>query len=81
LIQLIGNERKIVLINTRVPRPWESLVNKKLKEAASKFSNITLVDWYSASAGQQAYFEPDGVHLTEVGAEAYASLVEKYIND
>lgn len=81
LIQLIGNERKIVLVNTRVPRPWESLVNKKLKEAASKFSNITLVDWYSASAGQQAYFEPDGVHLTKVGAEAYASLVEKYIND
>ncbi|MGG2092520.1 acyltransferase family protein [Bacillus sp. S13(2024)] len=79
LIQSIGNERKIILINTRVPRPWESLVNERLKEAAKNFSNITLVDWHSASAGKQAYFEPDGVHLTKTGAEAYASLVVKHI--
>ncbi|MGG2066026.1 acyltransferase family protein [Bacillus sp. S14(2024)] len=79
LIQSIGNERKIILINTRVPRPWESLVNERLKEAAKNFSNITLVDWHSASVGKQAYFEPDGVHLTKTGAEAYASLVVKHI--
>ncbi|MDM5156940.1 acyltransferase family protein [Bacillus sp. DX1.1] len=80
LIQLIGNERKIVLINTRVPRPWESLVNQKLKEVASTYPNVTLVDWYSASAGNKTYFEPDGVHLTKVGAEAYASLVANQLN-
>ncbi|MEH7464237.1 acyltransferase family protein [Bacillus thuringiensis] len=77
LMQLIGNERKVILVNTRVPRPWESLVNNKLKETASKFSNITLVDWYSASAGKKEYFEPDGVHLTKAGEEAYTSLVVK----
>ncbi|MBY0599922.1 acyltransferase family protein [Bacillus bingmayongensis] len=80
LVKLIGNERKIVLINTRVPRPWESLVNEKLKEVASEYQNVTLIDWYSASAGNKAYFEPDGVHLTKTGAEAYASLVTKQIN-
>ncbi|MGG0239442.1 acyltransferase family protein [Bacillus rhizoplanae] len=79
LMQSIGNERKVILINTRVPRPWESLVNERLKEAAKNFSNVTLVDWYSASAGKQEYFEPDGVHLTKTGAEAYASLVVKEI--
>lgn len=80
LVQLIGNERKIVLINTRVPRPWESLVNEKLKEVASEYKNVTLVDWYTASAGNKAYFEPDGVHLTKAGAEAYAALVAKAVN-
>ncbi|MBJ8073508.1 acyltransferase family protein, partial [Bacillus cereus] len=55
LIEVIGNERKIILINTRVPRPWESLVNEKLKEAASSYKNVVLVDWYSASAGNKAY--------------------------
>ncbi|KEK24594.1 acyltransferase family protein [Bacillus gaemokensis] len=75
LIQLIGNERKIVLVNTRVPRPWESLVNGKLKEVAANYPNVKLVDWHSASAGNKTYFEPDGVHLTKMGAEAYASLV------
>lgn len=80
LIEVIGNERKIILINTRVPRPWESLVNEKLKEAASSYKNVVLVDWYSASVGNKAYFEPDGVHLTKTGAEAYAALVAKEVN-
>ncbi|PEA06989.1 acetyltransferase, partial [Bacillus cereus] len=80
LIKVIGDERKIILINTRVPRPWESLVNEKLKEAASAYENVVLVDWYAASAGNQAYFEPDGVHLTKAGAEAYADLVAKAVN-
>ncbi|MFJ8356636.1 acyltransferase family protein [Bacillus paramycoides] len=81
LIELIGDEHKIVLINTRVPRPWESLVNKKLKEVSSKFPNTVLVDWYAASAGNQSYFAPDGVHLTQAGAKAYASLVIQHIDD
>lgn len=81
LIQLIGDEREVVLVNTRVPRPWESLVNKKLKEVSSKFPNTVLVDWYAASAGNQSYFAPDGVHLTQTGAKEYTSLVVKCIDE
>ncbi|MED1057031.1 acyltransferase family protein [Bacillus mycoides] len=80
LIELIGNERKMIFINTRVPRPWESIVNERLKVTVSKYPNITLVDWYAASAGKGDYFAPDGVHLTKVGAEAYAALVAKAVN-
>ncbi|MGG1790387.1 acyltransferase family protein [Bacillus mycoides] len=80
LMELIGNERKMIFINTRVPRPWESIVNERLKVTASKYPNVTLVDWYGASAGKRDYFAPDGVHLTNVGAEAYAALVVKAVN-
>ncbi|MFK4415970.1 peptidoglycan/LPS O-acetylase OafA/YrhL/lysophospholipase L1-like esterase [Bacillus sp. RC251] len=80
LIKVIGNERKIIFINTRVPRPWESIVNERLKVTASEYPNVTLVDWYAASAGKKDYFAPDGVHLTKVGAEAYAALVAKAVN-
>ncbi|MGG3043137.1 acyltransferase family protein [Bacillus anthracis] len=80
LIKVIGNEPKIIFINTRVPRPWESIVNERLKVTASEYPNVTLVDWYVASAGKQDYFAPDGVHLTKVGAEAYAALVAKAVN-
>ncbi|MGG1287749.1 acyltransferase family protein [Bacillus wiedmannii] len=80
LIKLIGNERKIIFINTRVPRPWESIVNERLKVTASEYPNAILVDWYAASAGKKDYFAPDGVHLTNVGAEAYAALVAKAVN-
>ncbi|WP_342719927.1 acyltransferase family protein (plasmid) [Bacillus paramycoides] len=80
LIKLIGNERKIIFINTRVPRPWESIVNERLKVTVTKYPNVTLVDWYAASAGKRDYFAPDGVHLTNVGAEAYTVLVAKAVN-
>ncbi|MFL0405609.1 acyltransferase family protein, partial [Bacillus nitratireducens] len=80
LIELIGNERKMIFINTRVPRPWESIVNERLKVTASKYPNVNLVDWYVASAGKRDYFASDGVHLTKVGAEAYAALVVKAVN-
>lgn len=75
LLDSLENVRQIVLVNTRVPRPWERDVNSTLEEAAKQFSNVTLVDWYSASAGKNSYFSPDGVHLVAEGAKAYASLV------
>ncbi|MGE6596410.1 acyltransferase family protein [Bacillus proteolyticus] len=80
LIELIGNERKVIFINTRVPRPWESIVNERLKVTTPKYPNVTLVDWYTASAGKRDYFAPDGVHLTKLGAEAYAALVVKAVS-
>lgn len=80
LIKLIGDERKIIFINTRVPRPWESIVNERLKVTTSKYPNVTLVDWYAASAGKSDYFASDGIHLTKLGAEAYATLVAKAVN-
>ncbi|MEI2317149.1 hypothetical protein V8V78_16255 [Bacillus paramobilis] len=35
-IKLIGNEHKMIFINTRVPRPWESIVNERVKVTASE---------------------------------------------
>lgn len=79
LINEIGKQRKIIFINTRVPRPWESLVNKNLREVSSKFSNTRVVDWYKASANHNSYFSSDGVHLKTDGAKVYASLLIKAI--
>ncbi|UPM54675.1 acyltransferase family protein [Gottfriedia acidiceleris] len=75
LIELIGKDRKILFVNTRVPRPWESIVNKTLREVSSKYSNTSVVDWHSASANHNSYFSPDGVHLKPDGAKVFASLL------
>ncbi|MEH7613284.1 acyltransferase family protein [Gottfriedia acidiceleris] len=75
LIELIGKDRKILFVNTRVPRPWESIVNKTLREVSSKYSNTRVVDWHSASANHNSYFSPDGVHLKPDGARVFASLL------
>lgn len=75
LIELIGKDRKILFVNTRVPRPWESIVNKTLRAGSSKYPYTRVVDWYSASANHNSYFSADGVHLKPDGAKVFASLL------
>ncbi|WP_407314432.1 acyltransferase family protein [Desulfosporosinus sp. SB140] len=80
LLSSLGQVRQIVLVNTRVPRPWEDVVNQTLTKVAASYPHTTLLNWYQASSGHNAYFYPDGVHLTPTGIQAYASLVVKAIN-
>lgn len=79
LIKSLGSTKQIILVNVRVPRPWERLVNDTLAKVASKYPHVTLVDWYKASAGHNSFFSPDAVHLEPSGAEFYADLVAKSI--
>ncbi|ACA54663.1 acetyltransferase [Clostridium botulinum] len=67
----------IFLINTRVPRSWESKVNKLLKEKAEERDNVTLIDWYSTASKNPGYFEPDGVHLNSNGSQALLNLISE----
>ena len=78
ILNSLGNDRQIILVNTRVPKPWESVVNQILAQAAAD-PKIRLVDWYSASSGHNDYFYPDGVHLKEAGVKAYLALVASAI--
>lgn len=75
ILNLLGPERQVVLVNTRVPKPWENVVNQILARVASTHPEIKLVDWYAASSGHDEYFYPDGVHLRQEGIQAYAALV------
>ncbi|OFW76883.1 MAG: hypothetical protein A2201_13815 [Alicyclobacillus sp. RIFOXYA1_FULL_53_8] len=75
LIRSIGPVQEIILVNVRVPRPWESVVNTTLAQVAAAYPQTKLVDWYAASANNNEYFYPDGVHLNPQGSQAYANLV------
>lgn len=75
LLDSLGDERQIMLVNTRVPRKWQDTVNEMLAQAAEDRANVTLIDWYSYSADKADWFARDGVHLKTEGAEAYVSLI------
>ncbi len=75
LIESLDKVERIYLVNTRVPRNWQDTVNQMLPEVAKAYSNVTIVDWYSASEGKEDYFAKDGVHLKRDGAEFYASVL------
>ena len=75
LIDELKDMKQIVLVNTRVPRKWETAVNRAFRTIQKNNPEIILVDWYTASSGHDEYFVSDGVHLTKEGAQVYANLI------
>jgi peptidoglycan/LPS O-acetylase OafA/YrhL len=67
--------RRVLIINARVPRPWETGNNELVKELVPELPNAGVIDWYSYSDGHRDWFLDDGVHLTEEGRKAYADLI------
>lgn len=79
LLRDLGPVQQIILVNTRVPRPWQNVVNSTLAQVASTYPHTTLVNWYTYSANQNGWFYPDGVHLNPTGALAYATLIARAV--
>ncbi|MFJ3386587.1 acyltransferase family protein [Lysinibacillus sp. NPDC086135] len=70
----------IYLVNTRVPRSWESNVNSSLQQKAQEHDNITLIDWHSVAINHPEFFAPDGVHLEQKGVKTLTNLIQQTIN-
>jgi hypothetical protein len=67
--------RRVLIINARVPRPWQNGNNELLDELVPDLTNAGVIDWYDYSDGHRDWFLDDGVHLTEDGRKAYADLI------
>lgn len=69
---------RVLFVNVRVPRVWESEVNKQLADGTQRWDNAHLVDWFGYSQGQeQDWFNTrDGVHMVPAGAQAYAHIIQ-----
>ncbi len=70
-----AGDRRILLVNAKVARPWQGLVNERLAAAASRHPNTVLVDWYSLASANPQWFAGDGAHLRPDGARAFAELI------
>ena len=68
-------DREVLLVNAKVSRPWQDLVNQRMAAAAERHPNAVLVDWYALASGHPEWFAPDGAHLRPDGARAYAELI------
>jgi hypothetical protein len=66
---------RVVIVNARVPRPWQDGNDQLMARVVPQYSNAVLADWYGASAGRPDYFAADGVHLTIAGSRAYAHTI------
>ena len=79
IFELVKSQSSIIVVNTAVPRPWRDSNNSLVKQIASQYSNVRVIDWNSISAGRPEYFATDGVHLVPAGVEAYVSEIKKYL--
>jgi len=75
IMQILTGVRRVVFVNVKVPRPWESPNNTVLAEGVKRYPNAVLVDWHTASGNRPELLWIDGIHLRSEGAQLYASLV------
>ena len=71
--------RRLLVVNARVPRSWEASNNETVADVVPTLPNAATVDWFSASDGHRDWFLADGIHLTEAGRDAYASIIERAV--
>lgn len=76
-LDTLPGSTEILLVNTRVPKPWEGEVNETLNKVAQSYPGARLIDWHTVSKGHNDYFYKDGVHLTQTGVEAYGEMLAK----
>lgn len=79
LVEACGPDRRVLLVNTRLPGATQDRVNGMLAEVASEYDNVELVDWHAASTGHDEYFWDDGTHLRPEGAQAYVMMLRKAV--
>ena len=75
LLQAATGASLVLLINLRVPQPWERPNNALLADALLRHGRARLVDWHGVSADQPDWFWSDGMHLRPAGADAFAALI------
>jgi hypothetical protein len=75
LLNSLGPQEKVVLVNTSVPRPWAQQVNAAIATVAQSYPNTVVVPWSTDSANCAQCLYPDGVHLDPNGAKYYAFLL------
>jgi peptidoglycan/LPS O-acetylase OafA/YrhL len=79
MMGILKDVQRVVILNAKVPRPWEDQVNEVLANGVKKYKNAVLVDWHSIGGAHPDFFWDDGIHLRPAGAQYYAQLIAGYL--
>jgi peptidoglycan/LPS O-acetylase OafA/YrhL len=75
MMTILSDRNKVVIINAKVPRPWEQQVNDTLAAEVKKYKNAVPLDWHGYASQHPEFFYDDEIHLRPEGAAAYAHFV------
>ncbi|CAA9427152.1 MAG: Acyltransferase family protein [uncultured Rubrobacteraceae bacterium] len=80
MMGLLEDVPKVLIVNVKVPRPWEESNNEVLADGVRRYPDkAVLVDWHAASAGRPELFVEDGIHLQPEGQRVYADLIAAHL--
>ena len=80
ILEALKFEKRVILVNTAVPRSWRDSNNELIAKVASGFPNVKVINWAAISEGHPEYFAPDGVHLVPTGVAIYVAEIARYLN-
>ncbi|QOJ85198.1 acyltransferase family protein [Lentilactobacillus parabuchneri] len=85
VLKSIGKDHQVFWVTTHVPtRNWETEVNRTIRKAAKRHSNVHIIDWHAYSNHQNDWFWNDNVHPNPRGNVHYTHLIAtsiyNYIN-
>nr|WP_252899309.1 hypothetical protein [Lactococcus fujiensis] len=74
----LSQGKPIYWVNIQAPnKPWMSVNNKQLTQAAKSNKDLTIIDWNKASTNNPSWFYSDLIHPQGEGAIEYTTLVAK----
>lgn len=76
VIDLLGEDRMIFLVNLYSPSTFIDSSNEILAQVADEYANVTLIDWNSVAKENPSYFQVDMTHTSIEGANAFGQLIE-----
>ncbi len=77
LMAIVGSKRKVVLVNTFVPLPYEQGTNSVLAAAARTYPNVVLANWNKTISDRTGLLWPDDIHPHyPAGTKVYATMIK-----
>ena len=74
MMGILADRQKVVIINAKVPRPWEQQVNDTLAAGVKKYKNAVLLDWHGYGEPTPSSSTTTGSTCGPEGAAAYADV-------
>ncbi len=79
VMDIVGKDRQVFWLT--VTDDYKVHINDKLKDLATKYDNLHIIDWEKLSEGHEDYFYADGIHLPYKGQVAYTEVIYNALLD
>ncbi|HEX4442571.1 MAG TPA: acyltransferase family protein [Galbitalea sp.] len=76
VLQMLGPNREMVLVNVEEPRSWEGEVNSTLAHFANDYESVELSDWYDAIKPHIDVLARDQIHPGGAGGRIYTAALK-----